>query len=157
MKNLIKIILSTLVIGIVGCANLSSQVNEVVAYAPPFTVAKMTAACSQEPADAISIQQCQAMQLFAKFCAADISTQAIAVNTAVTTAGKVASTVGGLTAGTPIGAAGTTVALGSDVAVATNTALVAPAIEAQQLQLCTLGGFPMSSPSLITLHNSVIK
>jgi hypothetical protein len=143
MKNSIKIILCTMVLGLVGCTNLNTQVDEVVAYAPPFTVAKMNAACSQQPADVISIQQCTAMQLFAKFCAADVAAQAAAVNAAVTNAGKVASTVGNLTAGTPVGAAGTTVALGSDIVVAANTALVAPQIEAQQLQLCTLGGFPM--------------
>lgn len=115
-----------------SAASVGSDLTEMMAYAPPYTVEKQQAACAAT--DALAKAACVKLNAFAQGCLVPIA-QLAAINN------QIAGTVG--TAASMVGQAG--VATGVAVGIAANNAAVAPALTALQITQCQQGGFPMSA------------
>jgi len=129
-----------LALAVGGCAGqqqsgVLAAGQEVMEYAPPYTMAKMTQACAQPPSDVIAAGACLKLRMYAAACAGDIQSQAQLVNAGLAIAATLATATGqpGAAAGA---AAGT----------AANNALV-PLFSAAQLAACATGGFPVGTPA----------
>ena len=127
-----KLIVAILMLGLAGCAGQAinqQDLQNVFAYAPPYTVAKLQGACtasSQNPSDKLLKAECVKLSVFAKGCELAIPAIASKVNTGLGVASVVVPQVNA-------------VLLANQVAV--------PALEATQYQFCTDGGFLVGQPT----------
>ena len=105
--------------GLFSSASVKTEANEMVAYAPPYTAAKMNAACGVTSPDLVTKLACLKLKAVAAQCAGDLSQATALVNSALAL-----------------------IPQGGAEAVVLNNAFVAP--EALTL-VCKDGGFPTAT------------
>lgn len=137
-----KLVFTLLAIAVAGCAAGAKMpppaqgIPELLAYAPPYTVAKLADACAQakaKPTDALLDLECKKLTGVAQACKINIASIAAQVNTVLVVASSVEPVIAPVLAANQI---------------------VVPTLESIQATDCTVGGFlvqpsgaPAPSPS----------
>ena len=132
---------AAMALSLFGCSaqQAQSNVNEVLEYAPPYTLTKETDACAQSKADAddaIANLACAKLEAVAALCATDLKSAATIINGDIEVVGTIAAAMGNA----PVGAA--TIA-GAQI----NTAIL-PLFQATQFAMCAAGGFSVPAAAL---------